>query len=134
MIVEEYIEGREIQAGILGDGALPLIEIRSKKEFFDYEAKYTEGISEEIIPAPLNEETTRRIQDLALQAFKVLGGRVLGRVDLFLRGDAEVLVSEVNTIPGLTKSSLYPKEAAAAGISFGELLSRIVDLSVAESG
>jgi len=130
VIVEKHVDGKEIQAGILGEERLPLIEIRPKRFFFDYEAKYTPGLSEEITPAPLDEETTERIQQTALRTFNLLGCRHFGRVDLFLTDNGEVLVSEVNTIPGLTKNSLFPKEAAAAGITAPELFERIIDLAL----
>jgi D-alanine-D-alanine ligase len=132
VIVERYIKGREIQAGILGGEPLPLIEIRSKKEFFDYEAKYSPGLARETTPAPLDTKTTRKIQEMGLRVFKEIGCRGFGRVDLFLEDNGEILVSEVNTIPGLTKSSLFPKEAAAGGISFPELLEKIIDLALSE--
>lgn len=132
VIAERYIEGREIQAGILGDEPLPLIEILPKKEFFDYEAKYSPGLAEEVTPAPLNKETTEKIQKLGLKAFRGLGCRGFGRVDLFLRDDGEIFVSEVNTTPGLTKNSLFPKEAVAGGITFPELLERIIDLALSD--
>ena len=130
VIAEKFVQGKEIQAGILGKNSLPLIEIRPQNEFFDYEAKYTPGLSEEITPAPLDEKTTKRIQQLALDAFQILGGRHFGRVDLFLTEEGTVLVSEINTIPGLTKNSLFPKEAAATGITAPELFERIIDLAL----
>ena len=130
VIAEKYIKGREIQAGILGDEPLPLIEILPKKDFFDYEAKYNSDLAEEIVPAPLDKKTTEEIQKLGLRAFRALACRGLGRVDLFLQDDGEIFVFEVNTIPGLTKNSLFPKEAAAAGITFPALLERIIDLAL----
>ena len=129
VIAEKFVQGKEIQAGILGESPLPLIEIRPQNEFFDYAAKYTPDLSEEITPAPLDEKTTKRIQQLALAAFRILGGRHFGRVDLFLTEDGTALVSEVNTIPGLTENSLFPKEAAAAGITAPELFGRIIELA-----
>ncbi len=134
VIAERYIKGREIQSGILGDEPLPLIEISSKKEFFDYEAKYSSGLAEETTPALLDKEVTEEIKKLGLQAFRALGCRGFGRVDLFLQEDGEIFVSEVNTIPGLTENSLFPKEAAAAGIAFPELLERIIDLALKNEG
>lgn len=134
VIAEKFVKGREIQAGILGENALPLIEIRPQNEFFDYAAKYTPGLSEEITPAPLDEKTTKRIQQLALAAFQILGGRHFGRVDLFLTEEGKTLVSEINTIPGLTENSLFPKEATAAGISSSELFERIIELAFVNNG
>lgn len=134
-IVEEKINGREIQVGIIGNDellALPPIEIVPLKDFFDYEAKYTPGLAEEITPAPLSEELTRKAQQLALKAFRALGCRGFARVDMFLTDNDKFLVSEVNTIPGLTANSLFPKEAKAAGISFPELCQRLIDLALEE--
>jgi D-alanine-D-alanine ligase len=132
VIAEKFVQGKEIQAGILEEKLLPLIEIRPRNEFFDYAAKYTPNLSEEITPAPLDEQTTKRIQQLAIRAFKILGCRHLGRVDLFLTEDGTALVSEVNTIPGLTENSLFPKEAAAAGIPAPELFEKIIGLALAD--
>jgi len=135
VIVEEFIEGREIQCGIVGRDelrALPLIEIVSKKEFFDYEAKYTPGMAEEITPAPLDPQTTARGQEVALKAFRAVECRDVARVDMFLTSGGEFIVSEVNTIPGLTSNSLLPKEARAAGMEYDELISMIVAPMVEE--
>ncbi len=131
-LAEEYIEGREVQCGILGNKdpyPLPLVEIIPKKKFFDYEAKYTPGLAEEITPAPLSDEKTREIKKLALRAYRALGCRGFARVDMFLRGE-KILVSEVNSIPGLTKNSLFPKEARAAGIEFPDLVEKIIELGM----
>jgi len=132
-LVEEYVDGREIQCGVLGNEnpiALPLVEIVSQKQFFDYEAKYTPGLAEEITPAPLSPEESRAGQEMGLRAYKSLGCAGLARVDMFLSPDRGFLVSEINTIPGLTKDSLFPKEAKAAGIEFPQLISRIVELAL----
>lgn len=126
VMVDRYIQGREINAGILGEEPLPLIEIVPKKEFFDYEAKYNPSLADEITPAPLDRQTTERIQEVALRAFKALGCRGFARVDLFLGEDGEIYLSEINTIPGLTENSLFPKEAKAAGIEFPQLLEKII--------
>jgi D-alanine-D-alanine ligase len=130
-ILEKFVKGREIQVGVLGNEApfpLPPIEIRSKKKFFDYEAKYTPGLAEEITPAPIDREKTERAQELALKAYKALGCEGFARVDMFLVGE-EFYLSEVNTIPGLTANSLLPKEARAAGIDFPQLVERILDFA-----
>lgn len=132
-IIEEYVDGREIQCGILGNKdpiALPLIEIVSRKNFFDYEAKYTPGMAEEITPAPsLSKEATRMGQELAIKAYKALGCAGFARVDMFYAQE-KFLVSEINTIPGLTANSLLPKEAKAAGIEFPDLIERIVQYAL----
>jgi|Deesub1362A_J573_1020465.scaffolds.fasta_scaffold00446_15 D-alanine-D-alanine ligase len=130
-ILEKFVKGREIQVGVLGNEdpfPLPPIEIRSKKKFFDYEAKYTPGLAEEITPAPIDEKKTERAQKLALKAYKALGCEGFARVDMFLVGERFYL-SEVNTIPGLTANSLLPKEARAAGIDFPQLVEKILDFA-----
>lgn len=128
VIVEEFIKGREIQCGIIGRKkpfALPLIEIKPKREFFDYTAKYTPGEADEITPAPINPDLTQKGQELALEAFKALGCRDFARVDMFLTEEGKYIVSEINTIPGMTPNSLLPKEGAAAGLSYEELVELI---------
>lgn len=132
ILVEEYIKGTEVACGILGNKdpiALPPIEIVPKREFFDYTAKYTPSECEEICPARISEEMTKKVQKYALKAHKALGCVGFSRVDMFIR-ENDVYASEVNTIPGLTYASLYPKEAKAAGISFSELLDRLITLAL----
>lgn len=130
-LVEEYVQGTEITCGVLDDPstgrthALPLIEIVPKREFFTYEAKYTPGASEEICPARLPEEIAARAQALAVRAYQVLGCRDMSRVDMFVRGE-QVIVLEVNTIPGMTEVSLLPQAARASGIDFAALLDRLI--------
>ncbi len=135
VIVEERIEGREIQVGVIGNYSLlplPPIEIRPKKEIFDFEAKYTPELAEEITPAPLSQELTQEAQSIATRAYRALSCRGFARVDMFLTKNDKFLVSEVNTIPGLTANSLFPKEAQAAGISFPELCQMLIDLALEE--
>lgn len=130
VLIEKYISGREIQCGLIGRSnptPLPLIEIIPKKEFFDYEAKYVPGMADEIAPAPISEDLTRKAQELALRAFVSVGCRDMARVDMFLTEDERFLVSEINTIPGLTSNSLLPKEAQAAGMSYEELIYKIIE-------
>jgi len=132
VLVEKYIKGTEVACGILGNEnpiALPPIEIVPKREFFDYTAKYTPSECDEICPARISKEMTKKVQKYALKAHNVLGCIGFSRVDLFISGD-DVYVSEVNTIPGLTFASLYPKEAKAAGISFSELLDQLITLAL----
>ncbi|MCX7832002.1 MAG: D-alanine--D-alanine ligase [Actinobacteria bacterium] len=129
LVVEEFLKAREIQCGVIGRKnpfALPLIEIVTKTGFFDYKSKYTPGEADEISPAPLDKELTRKGQELALRTFKVLGCRDFARVDMFLLEDGSYVVSEVNTIPGMTSNSLVPKEAAAIGLSYSTLVEMIV--------
>ena len=130
-LVEEFIRGTEITCGVLEDPttgrphALPLIEIVPQREFFTYEAKYTPGASEEICPARLPEQVAARAAALAVRAHEVLGCRDMSRVDMFVRG-GQVIVLEVNTIPGMTGVSLLPQAARAAGIEFPALLDRLI--------
>ena len=132
IIVEEYIEGTEVSCGVLGNDdlmVLPVIEIRPKNAFFDYEAKYTEGKCEEIVPARLDKEMTKKVQNLAVTVYEEIGCRGFGRVDMIIKKGI-VYVLEINTIPGLTPQSLLPKEAKAAGMSYSGLLDRIIELAL----
>ena len=129
VLVEEYIAGRELSAGVLGDEALPLIEIIPRHGFYDYAHKYQSGWTEEITPARLDEATTARIQALAQKASRVLHLSVYARIDFLLTPDGEVYCLEANTLPGMTPTSLLPQEAAAAGIDYPSLCDRIVSLS-----
>lgn len=129
VIIEEFLKAREVQFGVIGRKeplVLPSIEIRPKRKFFDYEAKYTPGAADEISPAPIAEELELKGRSLALKAFKALGCRDFARVDMFLLENGEFIVSEVNTIPGMTSNSLVPKEAAALGLSYEDLVEMIV--------
>jgi len=132
-MVEEFIEGREVTAAVLGNSkprALPLIEIKPKiSQFFDYQAKYEVGGSEEICPAQINQVLTKRIQELAVKAHLVLGCRGVTRTDFILHG-SQPFVLELNTIPGMTKTSLVPQAAAEAGIDFSSLLDRLIELAL----
>ena len=123
---EEYIPGRELTVGIIADKgedrALPLVEMRPKERFFDYQAKYTEGSTEFLVPAPSDERLTLRAQEASLSAHRVLGCRGFSRVDLRLREDGALFVLEVNTLPGMTPMSDLPRAAAAEGISFPNLV------------
>jgi D-alanine-D-alanine ligase len=131
VLVEEYLRGTELTCAILDDGErggprpLPLVEIVPKREFFNYEAKYTPGASEEICPARVPAGAVWRAQAAAVRAYRVLGCADFARVDLFVR-EADVVVLEVNTIPGLTEGSLFPKAARAAGIDFPVLVDRLI--------
>lgn len=132
VIIEEYIEGREVSCGVLGNEeplALPVIEIRPKKKFFDYEAKYKSGMSEEICPAEIGDLLTKKVQETAIRVFKIVGARGVARVDMIIR-EGDVYVLEINTLPGMTAMSLLPKEAAVAGISYSELLDKIINLAL----
>ncbi|RLD97426.1 MAG: D-alanine--D-alanine ligase, partial [Aquificota bacterium] len=127
VLVEEYIEGREITVGILGDEPLPVIEIIPETGFYDYRAKYTPGLTRYEVPAKLPRDIALMVQDMALLAHRALGCKDVSRVDFRLSEDGTPYVLEVNTIPGMTETSLLPKAAAAAGISFEELVLRILE-------
>lgn len=126
VIVEEYIAGRELTAGILEDCALPVIEIVPKKKFFDFEAKYTCGLTEYIVPAEIEERLAKKIKRTALTCHRLLGCLGFSRVDIILDKDNRVFVLEVNTIPGLTNTSLLPKAARIVGIEFNELCLKLI--------
>jgi D-alanine-D-alanine ligase len=130
VLMEERILGREVTVGILGDEALPVVEVRPKGGAYDYRHKYTAGETDYLCPAPFDEETTRRIQDAGLGAFRAVGGREYARVDAMVRANGEPVVLEVNTLPGMTETSLLPKAAAAAGLSYAALCQRMVALAL----
>jgi D-alanine-D-alanine ligase len=126
VLVERYIEGRELTVGILGGRALPIIELRTERRFFDFEAKYVGG-TEYILNPELPVDLYGEIQETAFQAHRALGCEGLSRVDLILSREGRPFILEVNTIPGLTPKSLLPKAARTAGLSFETLCERIVD-------
>lgn len=131
MMVEELIEGRELTVGILDGRALPVVEMRPKEGFYDYENKYTAGRTEHLCPAPLDPGQTAAVQDAAVRAYHALGMKVYGRVDVILPADGSApVVLELNNLPGMTDLSLFPEAAAAAGIPFPDLCVRLVQLSL----
>jgi D-alanine-D-alanine ligase len=134
VMVEQFIPGRELTVGILGDEALPVGEIIPVHEIYDYECKYTAGMAREIFPADLTAEETRTIQDLARRAFRALKLRGYARIDFRMSPDGVFYCLEANTLPGMTALSLIPQAAAAAGISFPELCDRIVRLALETQG
>jgi D-alanine-D-alanine ligase len=131
VLMEEKITGRETTVGILAGRALPLVEVRPKSGVYDYQNKYTPGNTEYLCPAPFDEAATARIQAAALSAFEAIGGRDYARVDVMVRPNGEPVVLEVNTLPGMTETSLLPKAAAAAGLDYARLCQRMVDLALA---
>lgn len=136
LFVEEYIRGRELTAGILlidgEERALPLVEMRPKNRYFDYEAKYTKGMTEFLVPAPLPAKTTQQVQKAALSAHRILGCRGFSRVDLRLGDDGVPYVLEVNTLPGMTPTSDLPQAAAADGIDFPRLVEAMLQTAYKE--
>ena len=128
-LVELLIEGKELTVGVVDGQALPVVEIVPQKGFYDYKNKYTPGNTLYFCPARLPEEISKRVQELALEAHRAVGNPVYSRVDFLLENDTTPYCLEVNTIPGMTGTSLLPKSAAAAGISFPELCKKIVALS-----
>lgn len=130
-VIEQYISGREIQVGILEDRALPSIEIIPKTGFYDYENKYQPGAAEEICPAQIPPEWEKRIADAALTVFRTLGLSVYSRADFIVTEDGTPWFLEINTLPGMTPTSLLPQEAAAVGIEYGDLCERIIRASLA---
>ncbi len=131
VLVEEKIAGRETTVGILGGKVLPVVEVRPKAGSYDYQNKYTAGATEYFCPADFDAATTKRIQDAALGAFTAIGGRDYARVDVMVRADGSPVVLEVNTLPGMTETSLLPKAAAAAGMNYAALCQRMIDLALA---
>jgi D-alanine-D-alanine ligase len=140
LLVERFVPGRELTVGILGDQALPVLEIIPKGGFYDFNNKYpflnpnAGGSAEHVCPAEIGPEKTAEVQQLALRAFRALGLEVYARVDVLLPQDGEATVLEANTIPGMTEASLLPEAAAAAGISYPELCARIIELSAKRRG
>ena len=133
-LVEERIAGRELTVGVIGADelqALPVIEIVPKRAFFDYRAKYDSTASDEVCPAPIPDDIARRAQDQAVRAHRALGCRGISRSDLMWDGQRMVLL-EVNTMPGMTPNSLVPKAAKVAGISYSELVDRLVGWALAD--
>ena len=125
-LVEQWVEGREITVSIVAGKAMPLIEMRTPNEFYDYEAKYKSSSTEYLCPAPLSESLTKQIQAIAVQAFELVGAKGWGRVDFLLDENENPFILEINTVPGMTTTSLVPKAAAQQGVSFKELVLSIL--------
>jgi len=129
-IIEEYIEGREITVSILGNNALPIIEIKPNHGIYDYKAKYTKGASNYICPADISESKSDEIKDIALKIHRLLNCKVYSRVDFRLDNNDKCWLLEINTLPGMTETSLFPMAAKAAGLSFEDLINKIIKLSL----
>jgi D-alanine-D-alanine ligase len=135
LLIEKFVSGRELTIGVLGEQALPILEIIPKGGFYDFNNKYPflnpqgGGGAEHVCPAKIDPAKSKQIQEQALRAFRALGLVVYGRVDILLSDSGEPFVLEVNTIPGMTEASLLPEAAAAAGINYVDLCARIIALS-----
>ncbi len=134
ILMEKYIPGRELTVGILGPRALPVVEVKPRRDFFDYTAKYQKGETIYIVKPDLKEDLTLKLQELALRAHQALGCQDFSRVDFMLSIDRQPYVLEVNSIPGFTETSLLPKAAQAEGISFAQLCRLIAREAVARAG
>lgn len=132
LLYEKFIPGRELTVGVLGKKALPVVEIFPGHELYDYESKYTKGLSRYQCPADLDEAQTHMLQNLAVQAMKGLGIEVYGRVDFRMSPEGNPWCLEVNTLPGMTETSLLPMGASAVGMSFSELIDHIIRESLAK--
>jgi len=130
VICEKYIDGKEITVGILEEKALPVIEIIPKSGFYDFNAKYKKKFTDFVVPAELEKKKNAQIKQIALKAHKILGCYGMSRTDIKLDRELNPYVLEINTIPGLTETSLLPKAAQAAGISFRELCLRLLDMAI----
>jgi D-alanine-D-alanine ligase len=135
LLIEKFVSGRELTIGVLGDQALPIIEIIPKGGFYDFTNKYpflnpqAGGGAEHVCPANIGGKTTTEIQELALRAFQAAGLQVYARVDAILSENGQPFILEINTIPGMTEASLLPEAAAVAGIGYADLCARIIALS-----
>lgn len=129
IMIEAYIPGSELTVPILGDMPLPVIEIRPSHEIYDYKCKYTSGMTEYLVPAPIGEKLALEIQGIAVKVFNLLGLRDIARIDFRLDSMRRPLCFEANSLPGMTGTSLVPKSAQAAGIDFTELTTQIAEMA-----
>ena len=132
-LAESRIKGREITVGVIEGQGLPIVEIRPKSGVYDYANKYTSGATEYLCPAPFNADETEAIQKIAQKAFHAVGARDYARVDLMISESGAPFLLEINTLPGMTETSLLPKAAAAAGIEFENLCQRMVEMACRRS-
>lgn len=137
VVIERGLSGwREMECAVLGNHdarASPLGEIIPSGEFYDYAAKYIDATSKLIVPAELPDDVTARVQKLSLAAFHCIGGSGLARVDFFVSSDGEIMLNEINTLPGFTTISMYPRLWQAGGIAYKELISRLIDYALQRS-
>ena len=127
IIVEKFIPGQEIAAAIFMGKALPMIEIKPKSEWYDYKRKYTAGQTDYVVPAPLPKDVEKKCEQYTLETFRAVGCRQYARVDLRVTPDGKPYVLEINTLPGCTETSLLPKAAAKAGITFEKMIETLVE-------
>lgn len=130
ILIEEKIEGREFSVGVLGEQALPVIELKPKKGFYDYQNKYQNNRTDEIVPANVSQKITTKMQEISLKLHQLLGLSVYSRTDFLLDQHNELFVIEINSLPGMTPNSLLPQEANALDINFNELCERVVEESL----
>lgn len=129
VIIEKYIEGKEVTVGVLDEKALPVVRIMPTRKFFDYQAKYQKGLTEYQVPAQISKSEYKAAQAAGVMAHNALGCKSFSRTDIIIGNDGTAYVLEVNTIPGMTQTSLLPKAAKAAGIEFPQLCQRLVELA-----
>ena len=136
ILVEKFIEGREVTVGVLDGEILPMVEVRPRNGFYDYESKYTKGMTEYIVPADFAVDALKKMNDISLSVYELFGCKGAARVDIIINSDGP-FVLEINTVPGMTETSLLPMAAGEAGIGFNELVARIMNgagLDVFSSG
>jgi D-alanine-D-alanine ligase len=134
LVIESHVEGREVECGILGNYADPQPsgagEIRYQREFYDFEAKYIDPRTQILVPAEVGPDVVERVQQLAVHAFRAIDGSGLSRVDFFYCPDGSLIIDEINTMPGFTPLSMYPRLWQAIGVSYSELITRLVGLAI----
>ncbi|MEO8209144.1 MAG: D-alanine--D-alanine ligase [bacterium] len=130
ILIEQFVNGRELTVPIIGDEVFPVIEIRPKNGFYDYEHKYTKGMTEYFCPAEISKEIEQKAKENSLNAHKAIGCSVYSRIDFILDDKNDLYCLEVNTLPGMTETSLVPKSAAAKGMSFEQLIKKLIELSL----
>jgi len=129
ILIEEFIPGKELTVGILGNKPLPIIEIKPSHNLYDYDCKYTEGMSDYIVPAEISDSIERSVSEDALKIYKTIGCRHYARVDFRLNDEGQHYLLEINTLPGMTSTSLLPKAAMAAGLEFSDLIDIIIKIA-----
>jgi D-alanine-D-alanine ligase len=134
VLVEEFVDGIEVECSVLGNreplASLPGQIVLQGAEWYDYAAKYDEGGMELVVPPPLDDDVIRRVQEVSVAAYVATDCEGMARADCFVLPSGEVLVNELNTIPGFTSTSVYAKLFEASGVPYGELLQRLIDLAV----